>query len=42
MGLPAPIHEVRLCPYCIAETETTVAQYQRCVDAGGCTTADEN
>ena len=32
-----PVHEVTLSPYCIAQTEVTVAAYKACEDAGGCT-----
>ena len=31
-----PVHEVTLSPYCIAQTEVTVAAYKACEDAGSC------
>ncbi|MBS2019102.1 MAG: SUMF1/EgtB/PvdO family nonheme iron enzyme [Deltaproteobacteria bacterium] len=31
-----PPHKVKLSPYCIDVTETTVAQYKQCSDKGGC------
>ena len=32
----SPVHEVELSAFSLAETETSVAQYEACVDAGEC------